>query len=469
MGWFGFGRGKNTGNKDAQSKKSWEKSGNVPDNQSKQKTQLDRLTAKYGEGFRDTTQGKDLQSYLDGVSVNRGGNRGADDKAYYNTGDTEADEYRKRLGKKSSYPGYQPSREEKIKGIDTVLARRGLKDNDYFKYGQFLREQDPAAYDKARPWSSGANIWNIASKIVPGAGMFSGIFNVANKFGKGTKNLFNQAKTGITNSGVYNDLKDMITIEGKQPTVNNMGTRKSNIDYDDASNPRGINMADISGPSTSTDIIEIKDNKVKTKDNIDKVNNAQKTLTEAIDVQNFKRTLVNPSAIETLPVNFKSTLDKLLQNNQLNSSEILRSQQLLRDFSNEYNNSGITNTLPTNQIAGGFNTGLEYLLNNEAIEKRSNPTGVNLNTLGQIQEGIGTIDNYLNKNNIDLNNIGLNNNIGQGLTSGYNAIKSTQDGKGFDVDINNRRLEYNKDFLGGKINTYIEPENVGIGWSTSIG
>ena len=110
-----------------------------------------------------------------------------------------------------------------------------------------------------------------------------------------------------------------------------------------------------------------------TKDNIDKVNNAQKTLTEAIDVQNFKRTLDNPSAIETLPVNFKSTLDKLLQNNQLNSSEILRSQQLLRDFSNEYNNSGITNTLPTNQIAGGFNTGLEYLLNNEAIEKRSNP------------------------------------------------------------------------------------------------
>ena len=120
-------------------------------------------------------------------------------------------------------------------------------------------------------------------------------------------------------------------------------------------------------------------------------------------------------------------------------------------------------------MAGGFGTGLEYLLNNEAIEKRSNPTGVNLNTLGKIQEGIGTIDNNLNKYNIDLNNIGLNNNFGQGLTTGYNAIKSTQDGKGFDVDINNRRLEYNKDFLGGKINTYIEPENVGIGWSTSIG
>tara|TARA_R100000935_G_scaffold21739_1_gene40155 strand:+ start:2411 stop:3760 length:1350 start_codon:yes stop_codon:yes gene_type:complete len=352
--------------------------------------------------------------------------------------------------------------------------------NAYQQEMQKIINSSPSAaqaYKKRFPISSGiAKLAGAATNLIPGVGMAKGILKVLGNFGKGTKNIFNQAKTGITSSGAYNDFKDLITKDEKPPT--DMGTRKSNIDYDDASNPRGINMADISGPSTSTDIIEIKDNKVKTKDNIDKVNNAQKTLTEALDVQNFKRTLDNPSAIETLPVNFKSTLDKLLQNNQLNSSEILRSQQLLRDFStpstvgpvtNGYNNSGITNTLPTNQIAGGFGTGLEYLLNNEAIEKRSGSKGVNLNTLGKIQEGIGTIDNNLNKFNIDLNNIGLNNNFGQGLTSGYNAIKSTQDGKGFDVDINNRRLEYNKDFLNGKINTYIDPENVGIGWSTSIG
>jgi len=351
--------------------------------------------------------------------------------------------------------------------------------NAYQQQMQKIINSNPSAaqaYKKRFPITSGIqNLAGAASNLIPGVGMAKGILKVLGNFGKGTKNIFNQAKTGITNSGAYNDFKDLITIDEKPPT--DMGTRMSSMDQADA-DAASLNMADISGPSTSTDIIEIKDNKVKTKDNIDKVNNAQKTLTEALDVQNFKRTLDNPSAIETLPVNFKSTLDKLLQNNQLNSSEILRSQQLLRDFStpstvgpviNGYNNSGITNTLPTNQMAGGFGTGLEYLLNNEAIEKRSNPTGVNLNTLGKIQEGIGTIDSNLNKYNIDLNNIGLNNNFGQGLTTGYNAIKSTQDGKGFDVDINNRRLEYNKDFLGGKINTYIEPENVGIGWSTSIG
>ena len=89
------------------------------------------------------------------------------------------------------------------------------------------------------------------------------------------------------------------------------------------------------------------------------INNAQKTLNEALDIQNFRRILDNPSAIETLPINFKSTVDTLLQNNQLNSGDYLKSQQLLRDkgtpvgpFINGYNNAGITNALPNNnQVA----------------------------------------------------------------------------------------------------------------------
>jgi hypothetical protein len=206
-----------------------------------------------------------------------------------------------------------------------------------------------------------------------------------------------------------------------------MGTRMSSMDQADA-DAASLNMADISGPSTSTDIIEIKDNKVKTKDNIDKVNNAQKTLTEALDMQNFKRILQNPTAIETLPVNFKSTLDTLLQNNQLNSSDYLKSQQLLRDkgtpvgpFINGYNNAGITNALPNN-------------------------------------------------NQVATN---LFNNFTPTLESISNFNESLNDGQGFDVDVNDQSLEYNKDLFGGNLNLGISNNNgnptAGINWSTSLG
>jgi len=164
--------GDNTGNKDAQTTKSYKESGNVPENQSKQRTQLDRLTAKYGEGFRDTSQGKMLQDYLDGVSVNRGGNMGADNDSFYDTGigNEAADSYRKSLTNRPMGPGY--NREELITGINTDLARQGLSSDDYYKFNQTLREQDAGAYDAARPFSSGQTARNFA-QLMPGLGMAS--------------------------------------------------------------------------------------------------------------------------------------------------------------------------------------------------------------------------------------------------------------------------------------------------------
>ena len=164
--------GINTGNKDAQTTKSYKASGNVPENQSNQRTQLDRLTAKYGEGFRDTSQGKMLQDYLDGVSVNRGGNMGADNDSFYDTGigNEAADSYRKSLTNKAMGPGY--NREELITGINTDLARQGLSSDDYYKFNQTLREQDANAYDAARPFNSGQTARNFA-QIAPGFGMVS--------------------------------------------------------------------------------------------------------------------------------------------------------------------------------------------------------------------------------------------------------------------------------------------------------
>ena len=301
--------------------------------------------------------------------------------------------------------------------------------NAYQQEMQKIIDSNPSAaqaYKKRFPITSGIqNLAGAASNLIPGVGMAKSILGVLGNFGKGTKNIFNQAKTGITNSGAYNDFKDLITKDEKPPT--DMGTTMSSMDQADA-DAASLNMADISGPSTSTDIIEIKDNKVKTKDNIDKVNNAQKTLTEALDMQNFKRILQNPTAIETLPVNFKSTLDTLLQNNQLNSSDYLKSQQLLRDkgtpvgpFINGYNNAGITNALPNN-------------------------------------------------NQVATN---LFNNFTPTLESISNFNESLNDGQGFDVDVNDQSLEYNKDLFGGNLNLGISNNNgnptAGINWSTSLG
>jgi len=47
----------------------------------------------------------------------------------------------------------------------------------------------------------------------------------------------------------FNNATGIFSNEDK---INNMGTRKSRIDFDDASNPRGINMADVSGLDSNT-------------------------------------------------------------------------------------------------------------------------------------------------------------------------------------------------------------------------
>ena len=301
--------------------------------------------------------------------------------------------------------------------------------NAYQQEMQKIIDSNPSAaqaYKKRFPITSGIqNLAGAASNLIPGVGMAKGILKVLGNFGKGTKNVFNQAVTGITDSNAYNDFKNLVTKDEKLPT--DMGTRMSSMDQADA-DAATLNMADISGPSMSTDIIEIKDKKVKTKNNLDKINNAQKTLNEALDIQNFRRILDNPSAIETLPINFKSTVDTLLQNNQLNSGDYLKSQQLLRDkgtpvgpFINGYNNAGIINALPNN-------------------------------------------------NQVATN---LFNNFTPTLESISNFNESLSDGKGFDVNLKDQTFEYNKPMLGGNLNFGIDNSSnsptFGINFSKSLG
>ena len=54
----------------------------VPEGQHNLRTQFDRLRAKYGDDFANTSQGQQLLSYLSGVSVNKGGGMGAPDPTF---------------------------------------------------------------------------------------------------------------------------------------------------------------------------------------------------------------------------------------------------------------------------------------------------------------------------------------------------------------------------------------------------
>tara|TARA_R110001583_G_scaffold112772_1_gene262855 strand:- start:328 stop:1494 length:1167 start_codon:yes stop_codon:yes gene_type:complete len=236
--------GKNTGNKDAQTKKSWaDAEKNIGDH--KHKAQYDRLTAKYGDKFQDTVQGKYLSGLLDDISVNKGGNRGEDDKSFYNTGigNEAADAYRKSLTNRPLGPGY--NREELISGIKP-LARQGLEDSDkYFKFNQTLREQDPGAYDNARGWSSGKNVGNLMN-LLPGVGTI----------GRGLKSIYDAGKDKFSEAGKG------IFAEADEDIVTNTPDNINSGDY----------LAEKYGKQDEdlvTNILDLKKNRVdqKTKEN----------------------------------------------------------------------------------------------------------------------------------------------------------------------------------------------------------
>jgi hypothetical protein len=142
----------------------------------------------------------------------------------------------------------------------------------------------------------------------------------------------------------------MITIEGKQPTVNNMGTRKSNIDYDDASNPRGINMADVSNPGSNTFDNEA-DALAALGYNIDNTNNATTnnslSLPEGYQVMNANSL---DSGLQFLLD--QGVIDPVDGSGNLNLGNLFGSAQDGVGVLNDYN---LGDYLPNNGIFQGFN------------------------------------------------------------------------------------------------------------------
>jgi len=178
----------------AESTDSWEDAGMVPEGQHKLRTQFDRLRAKYGDDFANTSQGQQLLSYLSGVSVNKGGGMGAPDPTF-GTGvtiqDTAAQQARlnainKMKGIGSFENAQMPGNYQTIQGLDTSLLREGLTPAQYFNFNQQLMQANVPAYQQARPFSSGYALPKLLQTAVsPLSAIGGGIYEslTGKKFG----------------------------------------------------------------------------------------------------------------------------------------------------------------------------------------------------------------------------------------------------------------------------------------------
>ncbi len=223
----------------AESTDSWEDAGMVPEGQHKLRTQLDRLRAKYGDDFANTSQGQQLLSYLSGVSVNKGGGMGAPDPTF-GTGvtiqDTAAQQARlnvlQQMQGNLTMPGTPahslPGNYETIQGLDTNLLREGLTPAQYFNFNQQLMQANVPAYQQARPFSSGYAFPKLLQTAVsPLSAIGGGIYEslTGKKFGnqepdpvytgepldpKLFYDLDNIEQSGLMGTSVARDAKDEI-------------------------------------------------------------------------------------------------------------------------------------------------------------------------------------------------------------------------------------------------------------------
>ena len=128
-------------------KKSWEAAGKVSPGEHKLRTQYNRLLAKYGPGWGETTQAKELAAYLSGVPVERGGGRGAQDPTYggltsWDQLDPDSEAYRQQLLEEMSTKAGRPGGGgiAGLKGIDLARARGNLTPDQYFNFRQQLMQ-----------------------------------------------------------------------------------------------------------------------------------------------------------------------------------------------------------------------------------------------------------------------------------------------------------------------------------------
>jgi len=204
----------------------------VPKGQHKLRTQLDRLTAKFGPDFLESSQAKHLMSYLAGVPTERGGGLGSFDTNYGGDGtniDPDSEEYRRMLLERITGPnagvpvvaGYNEGiqkllneRDPNIFGKDTgtynrKLAQGNLSPVEYQNFIRQLRAADPSigntAYDKAFP----NPLEKLLSKMLPGSLIGGALLGnepqaESEAYGLGNR-IFYDTSVPREDNSVYND------------------------------------------------------------------------------------------------------------------------------------------------------------------------------------------------------------------------------------------------------------------------
>ena len=170
----------------------------LPTGMHKLRKRYEYLSAKYGPNWQNTTQAKNLESYLAGVPVERGGGLGAKDDTYGGGKFAEVDQFGNAIDPEQfevaekfrqqllSSMGLAGSDIGGMNTMGTVAEQLGaLSDTDYnklryglspeqfFNFNQQLMAADPSAgneaYKAARPFSSGAGLGAL-SRFIPGVG-----------------------------------------------------------------------------------------------------------------------------------------------------------------------------------------------------------------------------------------------------------------------------------------------------------
>ena len=217
-------------------KKEWYKE-NADPSQHKFVNENQRLIEKYaakGKDFTKTEQYRQNMRYLDGVSVNRGGNRGRiySNDPTLNSPSAEGNAYRRKLLAGEGPANRYALGKQGILNIDTDLARAGLEGTDhYFRFNQQLGEKNPKAYEEARPWASGAMLRNMAKMALPLP--LKLLTNIAGAAGRGITNLIPkgmkedlswEGKKFMKSAKQFDPLSDLTTMLGLDET------QKANMD-----------------------------------------------------------------------------------------------------------------------------------------------------------------------------------------------------------------------------------------------
>ena len=197
----------------------------VPKGQQKLRTQLDRLTAKFGPDFLKTEQAKQLMSYLSGVPTERGGGLGSFDPTFGGDGtniDPDSEEYRRILLERITGPnagvpvvaGYNEGIQKLLNERDTgtynrEFAQGNLSPVEYQNFIRQLRAADPSIgnteYDKAFP----NPLEKLLSKMLPGSLIGEALLGnepltESEAYGSGNR-IFYDTSVPREDNSVYND------------------------------------------------------------------------------------------------------------------------------------------------------------------------------------------------------------------------------------------------------------------------